>query len=348
MNPLNFESTLKALEKTKMMVIETETANMELEQIFDQSSAGIWVIDTHFEILRMNQTLAGLAGRNKEEVRGLKCYDVFPISLCHTPDCPLGKIKKGRYNLEYDIEKMAETGACASYLLTVNPFFGITGEIMGLVSEFKDITLRRHAEKALRKANKKLQRLSHMDGLTQVANRRRFDEILKREWKRANRSHMPLSLIFCDIDYFKFFNDTYGHQAGDDCLRIVAHVIRSNLHRPEDFLARYGGEEFILVLPNTDADGAFHLAEAIRRDVVRQKIAHTASRINRYLTMSLGISCIIPRQNIDPESLVKLADQALYEAKQGGRNRTVSRPKLETYLVPMLQSGNEKSPISNL
>ncbi len=320
------ESTRAALEKMKMMVIEAETVNMELEQIFDQSSTGIWVIDTHFEILRMNQTLARLAARNKDSVRGLKCYDVFPISLCHTPECPLGKIKKGRYELEYDIEKDAETGSGASYLLTANPFFGITGEIMGLVSEFKDITPRRRAETALRKANKELQHLSLMDGLTQVANRRRFDEVLVQEWKRAGRSRTPLSLIFCDIDRFKSFNDAYGHQAGDDCLRLVAQVLRSNLNRKEDFVARYGGEEFTLVLPNTDADGAFHLAEAIRRKVEERRIAHAFSGTSPHVTISLGVSTIVPHRDMDPESLVRIADRALYEAKEGGRNRTIPKP----------------------
>ena len=325
------ESNAAAIKKTKIMVIKADTANMELEQIFNQSSSGIWVIDTNFEILRMNETLAKLAGRNKDEVRGLKCYDVFPISICNTHDCPMNKIKRGRHHLEYDIEKNTKNGTRASYLLTVNPFYGLTGNTMGLVAEFKDITPRRHAERALRRTNKTLQQLSRMDGLTKLANRRRFDEVLETEWKRANRSDSPLSLVFCDIDFFKLFNDTYGHQAGDDCLRTVARVIRSNLRRTEDFVARYGGEEFILILPNTDTEGAFHLAETVRKALAYKKIPHTASPIAPYVSLSLGISCIIPHQDTDPklsadtpDALVKMADQALYEAKQTGRNRTVS------------------------
>ncbi len=322
-------SNARTIEKTKRMVIEAETTNMELEQIFNQSSSGIWVIDTDFEILRMNETLAKLAGRNKDEVRGLKCYEVFPISLCATYNCPVNKIKGERHNLEYDIERETKNGILASYLLTINPFYGLTGRTMGLVAEFKDITLRRRAESALRQANKTLQRLSDMDGLTEVTNRRRFDDVLKAEWKRANRSNAPLSLIFCDIDYFKLFNDTYGHQAGDECLRAVARVIRTNLRRPEDLVARYGGEEFILVLPNTDMEGAFHLAETIRKALTHKRIAHRLSPIHPYITLSLGVSSIIPDQCADsellagmPDALVRLADQALYEAKQRGRNRT--------------------------
>ena len=319
-----------AIEKAKLRIIETETANMELEQIFNQSSSGIWVIDTNFEILRMNETLAKLAGKNRNSVRGLKCHDVFPISICGTYKCPMGKIRSGQSHLEYDIERTTKDGSLVNYLMAVNPFYGLTGKTMGFVAEFKDITRRRQAENALRKANKTLQRLSDIDGLTQVANRRRFDDVLKTEWKRANRSLSPLSVIFCDIDHFKLFNDTYGHQAGDDCLRTVARTIRSCLHRPEDFLARYGGEEFILVLPDTDPEGAFHLGETIRKTLMQRKIPHAASSINPYVTLSLGIFTMTPGGRMDmeplpgiPHKMVEMADQALYEAKQRGRNRTV-------------------------
>jgi len=317
-------------EKTKLRVIETETANMELEQIFNQSSAGIWVIDTNFEILRINETLAALSGAKTDDVRGRKCYDVFPISLCGTHHCPMHRIGEGRLNIEYDIEKETRGGKDASYLLTVNPFFGLTGKIMGLVGEFKDITPRRRAERALREANKALQRLSDIDALTQVANRRRFDEVLKSEWKRTNRSLSPLSLIFCDIDYFKLYNDTYGHQAGDECLKRVARTINSYLNRPEDFLARYGGEEFLLVLPNTEGRGAFHLAETIRKGLEGEKIPHKKSLISPYVTLSLGVAAIIPHESPQtdlwgsmPAALIEIADQALYEGKRNGRNQTV-------------------------
>lgn len=324
------EISKEAFEKAKLMAIETQTANMELDQIFNQSSSGIWLIDTNFEILRMNETLATLTGRRKDDVRGLKCYDVFPISICATHDCPMNKIKQGRHGLEYDIERTSGSGMTVSYLLTVNPFYGLTGKTMGLVGEFKDITLRKRAERALRAANKTLQRLSDIDGLTQVTNRRCFDEFFRIELKRANRSVSPLSLIFCDIDYFKVFNDTYGHQAGDDCLKAVARVIDANLRRPDDLVARYGGEEFILVLPDTDGKGAFHLAEIIRKALLAKKITHDRSPIASYVTLSLGVTCFTPDQHLErnlfeplPDALIKIADQALYEAKQGGRNRTI-------------------------
>ena len=312
-----------AIDKTNLMSIKAETANLELDQIFDRSTSGIWVIDSQFEILRMNRTLSNLAGKDKGEVRGLKCYDVFPTSLCNSPDCPLTRIMNGNDFFECDIEKKDEQGAKISFLLTATSFFGLDAELMGMVAEFKDITSRRQVEVALEKANRELQRLSVLDDLTQVANRRRFDETLNEEWQRLSRDRSPLSLIFCDIDYFKLYNDTYGHQAGDDCLRAVADTISTNCQRPGDFVARYGGEEFIVLLPNTEAEGAVHLAEDIRDDIERLKIPHMRSQVSRYITLSLGVSSVFPSVDSIPESLVGVADTALYEAKNQGRNRTV-------------------------
>ena len=312
-----------AIEKTNLMSIKAETANLELDQIFDRSTSGIWVIDSQFEILRMNRTLSGLAGKGRGKVRGLKCYDVFPTSLCDSPDCPLTRIMNGDGFFECDMEKRDQEGSRVSFLLTATSFFGLDGEQMGMVAEFKDITSRRQAEVALERANRELQRLSVLDDLTQVANRRRFDETLNEEWQRLSRDRAPLSLIFCDIDYFKLYNDTYGHQAGDDCLRAVADAISANCQRPGDFVARYGGEEFIVILPNTETEGAVHLAEDIRQEIERLKIPHMRSQVSPYITLSLGVSCVSPSADITPESLIGVADKALYEAKNQGRNRTV-------------------------
>jgi len=312
-----------AIEKTNLMSIKAETANLELDQIFDRSTSGIWVIDSQFEILRMNRTLSGLAGKGRGKVRGLKCYDVFPTSLCDSPDCPLTRIMNGDGFFECDMEKRDQEGSRLSFLLTATSFFGLDGELMGMVAEFKDITSRRQAEVALERANRELQRLSVLDDLTQVANRRRFDETLNEEWQRLSRDRAPLSLIFCDIDYFKLYNDTYGHQAGDDCLRAVADTISANCQRPGDFVARYGGEEFIVILPNTETEGAVHLAEDIRHEIEGLKIPHMRSQVSPYITLSLGVSCLFPSVDIIPESLVGVADKALYEAKNQGRNRTV-------------------------
>ena len=335
-----------AIEKANLMSIKAETANLELDQIFDRSTSGIWVIDSRFEILRMNKTLANLAGVGKDKVRGLKCYDVFSTSLCGGPDCPLTRIMRGKDLFECDIEKKDAKGAKMSFLLTATSFFGLDGEMMGMVAEFKDISSRRQVEAALTKANLELQRLSVLDDLTQVANRRRFDGVIREEWHRLSRERAPLSLIFCDIDYFKLYNDTYGHQAGDDCLRTVAETIRANCQRPGDFVARYGGEEFIVILPNTAAGGAVHLAEDIRRNIEQLKIPHMRSEVSSYITLSLGVSCVFPSADFTPASLIGAADKALYEAKTQGRNRKVLRAVDMERTTEMLNASDARLRIS--
>jgi len=173
--------------------------------------------------------------------------------------------------------------------------------------------------KELEEKNRILERFSFIDGLTGVANRRLFDRILENEWKRALRGLYPLSLIMIDIDFFKAFNDTYGHLKGDDCLRMVAEALNKIIKRSSDLIARYGGEEFAVILPDTDEQNAFRLAEAMRNEVEALNIQHVNSDINR-VTISLGVATLIPRQDLDMAYLVSLADKALYYAKQEGRN----------------------------
>jgi diguanylate cyclase (GGDEF)-like protein len=169
-----------------------------------------------------------------------------------------------------------------------------------------------------------LERLSSIDGLTGINNRRVFDETLVQEWKRTGRQKQNfLSAIMCDVDFFKLYNDNYGHQMGDVCLKMIAVAIKSTLKRPSDFLARYGGEEFVILLPNTSPEGAQLIAEDIRKKVHELKIKHEKSGIDEYVTLSVGVSSIVPGQDATPIDLIKAADQALYECKDKGRNRTI-------------------------
>lgn len=182
----------------------------------------------------------------------------------------------------------------------------------------------REMQKQLERSNAELQRLSSLDGLTGIANRRQFDETLRREWQRAQRDSAPLSLIMLDIDYFKLYNDSYGHQRGDECLKRVAHALASTISRPADLVARYGGEEFVAVLPGTDTKGAEKLAERFRRAVQALEIDHGASNAGEYVTISAGIATAIPEVDTTLESFVESADRALYLAKEQGRNQTSS------------------------
>jgi two-component system, cell cycle response regulator len=170
-------------------------------------------------------------------------------------------------------------------------------------------------------ANEKLQQLATTDGLTGIANRRQFDRILILEWRRLAREQLPLSLIVCDIDFFKLYNDFYGHLAGDDCLRQVARAIASGVRRPADLAARYGGEEFVVVLPNTAAMGAIAVAQTICDRILNLKLRHDRSPIGPYITLSIGIATTVPIPQESPETLISRADGALSQAKAKGKNR---------------------------
>ena len=162
-----------------------------------------------------------------------------------------------------------------------------------------------------------------IDGLTQISNRRAFDQRLDKEWHRLAREHLSLSLLLCDVDFFKRYNDRYGHPAGDDCLRAVAKSIESCIRRPADLVARYGGEEFAVILPNTLEDGAVFMATNICQAINNLHIPHEASFVNDHITISIWVSTVFPDKNIDPKTLIESADKALYSAKDQGRDRAV-------------------------
>lgn len=180
----------------------------------------------------------------------------------------------------------------------------------------------------LEQANHQLERLATSDGLTGLANRHRFDQYLNTCWKQYCGGNSMLSLIICDVDFFKIYNDTYGHQVGDDCLRQVAAAIRQAVKRPADLVARYGGEEFVVVLPSTPITGAVHVAEAIRENVKALEIPHKNSSVSWCVTISLGVAGIVPTPGTLPAILIAAADAALYQAKSSGRDRAILHPLL--------------------
>ncbi|MBI9089317.1 MAG: diguanylate cyclase [Desulfobacterium sp.] len=200
-----------------------------------------------------------------------------------------------------------------------------SGRINGFNGFSIDISETVRAEEGLKNANKRLQMLSVVDGLTQVPNRRKFDEYLASEWKRHYRNQHPMSLIMCDIDFFKLYNDNYGHQAGDDCLKKVAMAVKNCVHRSTDLVARYGGEEFAVVLPNTDAKGAMIVCEKVRTVVENLHLEHKKSTVCDYVTLSLGVATMLPDDNNSADGLVGLADEGLYEAKENGRNQSIQK-----------------------
>ncbi len=176
----------------------------------------------------------------------------------------------------------------------------------------------------LERLNVELESLSQRDGLTELFNRRYFEEVAEREWQVCVRAHQPISVLMMDVDHFKPYNDFYGHQAGDSCLKLVASTLDRSLQRPADLLARYGGEEFIALLPGTDEIGAMTVAENLRKAVAALAIEHAHSGASTHVTVSIGVATTLHITGLNLKKLVSLADKALYRAKEEGRNRAVA------------------------
>jgi two-component system chemotaxis family response regulator WspR len=181
----------------------------------------------------------------------------------------------------------------------------------------------RSSQMKLEELNMQLLKLSNQDGLTGIANRRSFDERFTQEWLRAARNRHPISLIMFDIDFFKLYNDKYGHLEGDECLKRIAAKAQEIAGRPSDTMARYGGEEFVALLPETDSSGARVLAEKMRVEIEALHMPNPGSSVGPYVTISLGVVTVVPEADSAPDtdSLIKLADDALYRAKNSGRNQ---------------------------
>lgn len=201
------------------------------------------------------------------------------------------------------------------YYLAIDagPIYGADGALIAVVETLRDMTEQKQAQTAL-------ERLASSDGLTGIANRRSFDEKLDHEWLRARRDKTSLALLMLDVDHFKRFNDRYGHQAGDDCLRRIAQCVAAIVLRPGDLVARYGGEEFAVVLPSIDSDGALMVAQRVREAVRSLAIPHADSAFG-VVTVSVGVACVLPSLDTSHDVLVKAADTALYQAKHAGRDR---------------------------
>ncbi len=281
--------------------------------VFKNTAEGIMVTDVDSVIQSVNPAFVDITGFSVEEAirqnpRMLKSdkhdkefYQELWSTLIDT-----GKWKGEIWNKRKDGELyLQET--------TINAIKNEKREVVQYAAIFSDITERKKAEDMLRY-------LSSMDGLTGIANRRTFDETLDKEWRRALRSRNHISLLIMDIDYFKKYNDSYGHQAGDRCLQKVANTFKEPLKRPGDLVARYGGEEFSVILPVTEEEGASGIAETMRKNIESLRILHEKSEAGEFVTISVGIATVIPQQDMTHASLIEMADKALYKAKESGRN----------------------------
>ncbi|MDD2944434.1 MAG: diguanylate cyclase [Acinetobacter sp.] len=198
------------------------------------------------------------------------------------------------------------------------------GEVERLVGFMFDISERKKKEEELKALHRKLEEFSYKDGLTEIANRRLFDDFYSREWNNAIREQKPLSVILIDIDFFKQYNDFNGHIIGDACIKQIAQMLESCCVRPRDLVARYGGEEFAIVLPETNLEGAIQIADNIVRIIEQAKLPHRASPISENVSVSLGVKCICPTEKEDKIHFLNMVDKNLFKAKQTGRKRYVA------------------------
>lgn len=306
-------------------LLHAEMTSLELEQVFSACTDALWVVREDGVVVRANGAMLGILGKSNPEVVGKKCSELLDYYLCRDENCPLKRLGRNS-RCEYDIQLVTPGDTSEHFILTTAPLVTLDGA-PGFVGQFKNITPRKVAEKELAAANEALKRMTLLDGLTQIANRRCFDETLATEWQRLARNQRPLALLMGDIDFFKKYNDHYGHQGGDECLRQVGRALAGSVRRPADLAARYGGEEFVILLPETDLPGALHVGRRILAAIEKLAIEHQLSTVSPTVSMSLGAACLVPTLARGAcTQLVSLADEALYQAKNSGRNRIVPHP----------------------
>lgn len=293
---------------------------LQLEAVYEQAPVALCTLDRDGVVVMGNQAAAKLLGHPMEELRGMRIAEVMPAAAealrSDFAAADTGALMPGR-EFAWNGHWLYETR---------HPLRDACGTVAGLSVAWMDITARKEAEERLADANDHLERYAWQDYLTGLYNRRYLDERLTSEIARARREGQPLSLCMADVDYFKRYNDTLGHLAGDDCLRALARVLAQSAVRPGDMASRYGGEEFVLVLFGTDEAGALVVAERVRANVEALGLPHPSSPLG-VLTVSLGVATCRPTLEdglVDADALLRAVDGALYAAKNGGRNRVAS------------------------
>jgi len=305
---------------------ELRKSKKKFQAVFEKAANGIAIMDKNGKIMMANPKLQEMLGYTGEEL----CTMTFG-EFSHPDDTVINlellkRLLEGKIN-HYTLEKryFRKGGQVVWGKVTSSVFPGKDDESSYILGMVVDITERKVAEQKLLETNQRLEYLSNNDSLTGIANRRYFDKYLDQEWRWAQHYSRALSLIILDIDFFKSYNDTYGHLGGDKCLKKVADVLKMTIKRPTDLVARYGGEEFAVILPETDINSAYIVAEKIRSTVETLHISNKKSKVSNFITISVGVHTITPDSNSNkPQDLICGADRALYYAKHKGRNRVES------------------------
>ncbi len=300
-----------------------------LQSLIDMMPNPFFYKDNTGEFLGCNRSFEEMTGISRNSIIGKKSLE---LSSDPAQDTLHEKIDQELLShpgmVKYETKITAADNDIHDAIVYKSTFPSPEGTTAGLIGLIADITeLKRQeaklktSEQQIREINRKLEELVRIDPLTGIANRRHFEEVFIREWRRAVRYSDYISVLMIDIDHFKLYNDNYGHPRGDECLKCVAKIISDSLHRATDLAARYGGEEFIVVLPHTDEPGTMTIAQNIRKKLAEAALPHKATSCGcKQVTVSIGAATLIPKKQIAPETLIKQADEALYISKNSGRD----------------------------
>lgn len=298
--------------------------NNLIRTVFNSTPDPLGFIDDKGNFVGGNEPFAKMFGYTSDELLGKHLTEVLSEEQLEQHQLQNRQILEDGKPLRYEELVYLDDGHQIWYEVIKGPYFDDVSGERGIIFITRDVTERKATEQQLADAIMQLQELSFIDSLTQVANRRSFDEKLQQLWLTHRREGIELSLLLLDIDCFKQYNDNYGHQQGDEALRQVAKLISRSVKRGSDLVARYGGEEFAILLPNTGCEGAKQIAETVLNNMEQAKIPHAFSDVSDFVSVSIGVASVIPQQGVDYGELVRVADLQLYRAKHQGKARYCS------------------------